>query len=603
MGAELIMCGIAGIVGQYANKELLDKMLAQQVHRGPDGEGRHHEPGLAMGMRRLSIIDLEHGWQPLASRNNRVLAFQNGEIYNYKELKREIEQLGYRFTTQSDTEVLAHGYDAWGFDKLLARIDGMYAIAILDRDRRELHLARDRFGEKPLFYTASKGYFAYASSLKSIAVLPWFDKSIDPYGLDRYLALHYVPGEHTIFRQVRRLLPGCSMTISIDNPTNDGLPPKYNRYYKIPLRAPSRVDQEHLNEEVQKAVRSRLVSDVPVGVFLSGGIDSSIIAALAARENQHISTYSIGFPGYEGDESIHAEAVARHLGTRHQTFHFDSKQFQTLLPQVAAALDEPIGDQATLPLYWLCREASREVKVVLSGEGGDEFFGGYGYYRPFVVPSNWSDKLAWLLNNPNRIAPPLLGEAETASGFPILAGSAERSRITGFSDFEASEWEIDTLEWLNQSRDPLQRATAADIAGWLPDDLLIKLDRIGMAHSLEGRAPFLTPALADIALNIAQTQRIGATTKVALRDVAKHLLPFGITDRPKQGFVLPMKDWIISWFNEMGGVESLMTKSPLNSYLNAEHLSNLIKDDFDKGIKRERLIFSILMLSQWVLYN
>jgi asparagine synthase (glutamine-hydrolysing) len=594
------MCGIAGIVGQYANKELLDKMLAQQVHRGPDGEGRHHEPGVVMGMRRLSIIDLEHGWQPLKSRNNRVLAFQNGEIYNYKELKRELEQLGYQFTTQSDTEVLAHGYDAWGFNKLLARIDGMYAIAILDRDRRELHLARDRFGEKPFFYIAGKGCFAYASSLKSIAVLPWFDKSIDPYGLDRYLALHYVPGEHTIFRQVRRLLPGCSMTISIDNPTTDGLPPKYNRYYKIPLRTPSRFEQEQLNAEVEKAVRSRLVSDVPVGVFLSGGIDSSIIAALAARENPQISTYSIGFPGYEGDESIHAEAVARHLGTRHQTFHFDSNQFHTLLPQVAAALDEPIGDQATLPLFWLCREASREVKVVLSGEGGDELFGGYEYYRPFVTSNNWPDKLGWLLSNQNRVFPPLLGEAETASGFPIMAGSAERSLMTGNTDFDVSDWEIDTIEWLKQSHDPLQRATAADVAGWLPDDLLVKLDRIGMAHSLEGRAPFLTPALADIALNLSQAQRIGANTKVALRDAASNLLPPEIFNRPKQGFVLPMESWIENWLKDNGGFESYFFDTMWNN-LNLQ-LKFININSEKKDTARTRFVFSLIMLKEWFIH-
>lgn len=593
------MCGIAGIVGQYANKDLLDKMLAQQVHRGPDGEGRHHEPWLAMGMRRLSIIDLEHGWQPLTSRNNRVLAFQNGEIYNFKELKRELEQLGYRFTTQSDTEVLAHGYDAWGFDKLLKRIDGMYAIAILDRDCRKLHLARDRFGEKPLFYTAGKGYFAYASSLQSIAVLPWFDKSIDPYGLDRYLALHYVPGEHTIFRQVRRLLPGCSLSLSIDNPTSDGLPPKYNRYYKIPLRTPSSVDQEELNAEVEKAVRSRLVSDVPVGVFLSGGIDSSIIAALASRENPRISTFTIGFPGYDGDESIHAEAVAHHLGTQHQTFHFDSNQFHNLLPQVAASLDEPIGDQATLPLFWLCREASREVKVVLSGEGGDELFAGYGYYRPFVTPSGWPDRLSWLRRNQDRVAPPLLGEAESASGFPILSGSKERSILTGFSGVTESDWGNDTIEWLKNARDPLQRATAADVAGWLPDDLLVKLDRMGMAHSLEGRAPFLTPSLGEIALNLCQEQRIGKQTKIALRRVAESFLPPSILERPKQGFVLPMKTWLEDYFSLRGGVDQYFKDSLLNSVLNASELARTIDSDMAGSFCRERFIFAVVMLSEW----
>lgn len=592
------MCGIAGLVGEWATEKLLDRMLARQLHRGPDGDGRHVEAGLAMGMRRLSIIDLEFGWQPLKSRNGRVLAFQNGEIYNYRKLRRELEGRGYRFTTDSDTEVLAHGYDCWRLDGLLRRVDGMYAIALLDRDERVVHLARDRFGEKPLFYVSSGACFAFASSLRSLAILPQFDDSIDSVGLNRYLALHYVPGERTIFRAVRRLLPGSTMSIPLDLLPVEGPPLEARRYYQPRLTYPEPVPQQALNEQVEEAVRSRLVADVPVGVFLSGGIDSSIITAVAVRHNPEIRTYSIGFPGLAGDESVHAEAVARHLGTRHRTFHFDSRKFHELLPKVAAALDEPIGDQATLPLFWLCREASQEVKVVLSGEGGDELFGGYGYYRQFVGPGQWPDKLLWLRANPQHMAPDLLGESETASGFPVITSQQERDFFVAGSETECA-WEADTLGWLRQARDPLQRASAADIAGWLPDDLLVKLDRIGMAHSLEGRAPFLSPRLAETALNLAPEQRVNTTTtKVALREVARTWLPAEIVDRPKQGFVLPMKKWVREWFDYNGNVREYVSGAnfPINGQ---DIIIEMIEHDLAVGVQRERLLFAIVLLLEW----
>lgn len=587
------MCGIAGLIGDGATRELLAEMLAQQLHRGPDGDGMHVEAGVAMGMRRLSIIDLEHGWQPLKSRDGRVVVFQNGEIYNYRELQVELRARGYRFKTESDTEVLAHGYDCWGIDGLLRRIDGMYAFAVLDVDERVLHLARDRFGEKPLFYMSGSGCLAYASSLNSLATLPWFDGSIDAFALNRYFALHYVPGDRTIFRAVRRLLPGCVMSVPLDLSSGGE---NIRRYYRPALKQPEEVSQEAINEQVEEAVRSRLVSDVPVGIFLSGGIDSSIIATVAARCNPEISTYAIGFPGFTGDESMHAEAVARHLGTRHRTFAFDRSRFHELLPQVANALDEPIGDQATLPLYWLCREASKDVKVVLSGEGGDELFGGYGYYKPFVSPG-WPNTLPWLLANPQRVVPDLLGEPETASGFPILCGAQERSRLSGASQHDYA-WEAETQQWLDRARDPLQRATAADIAGWLPDDLLVKLDRIGMAHSLEGRAPFLSPRLAEMALNLTQRQRVSSnTTKVALREVARSWLPPEIVERPKQGFVLPMRTWLKEWFEGNGGPRTYLRES--SPPFNGDFAVDVIESDLKVGLQRERLVFAIVLMTEW----
>jgi len=588
------MCGIAGLIGAQASSLQLDRMLAVQELRGPDGEGRYLATRLAMGMRRLSIIDLEGGWQPLRSRQGSVVAFQNGEIYNYRELRPILEALGYKFVSQSDTEVLAHGYDAWGIEGLLKRIDGMYALAIFDVDAGVVHLARDRFGEKPLFYMAAGGQFAWASSLKSLALLPWFSPETDPLALDRYLALHYVPGSRTIFRGVHRLLPGCWMTIALEDVST-----KIERYYAPRTIPPRHIAQEQVDAEVEAAVVSRLVSDVPVGVFLSGGVDSSIIAAVAKLHAPDVSTYSLGFPGLPGDELQYAEEVARHLGTRHRSFHFDSGKFHDLLPQVAAALDEPLGDQAMLPLFWLCREAAKEVKVVLSGEGGDELFSGYRYYGPFTMPS-WPGAFRFLKDNPARIAPPLLGSTETASGFPILAGQAERHSMVLQSSSVADAWETEIEARLATAWDPLQRASLADLSGWLPDDLLAKLDRMAMRHSIEGRAPFLTPRLADCALNLAPDQRMrGADTKIALRRVAEKWLPVEVMNRPKQGFVLPMRRWLKEWFERTGGAQAYFRSAPTLPGLNVDAVIDIVQRDIKQGLQRERLLFALIMLTEW----
>ena len=372
------MCGIAGLISREGTPPLawLDIMLDSIAHRGPDGDGRFADGGIALGMRRLAVIDVAGGHQPLRSRNGRVIAFQNGEIYNFAALRAELAGSGYAFVTRSDTEVLAHGYDRWGIDGLLARIDGMFALAILDRDAQTLHLARDRFGEKPLFIAAAEGQFAFGSSLTMLGALPWVDDGIDALSLRRYLALHYCPGERTILRGVTRVLPGERLAISLHD-----LGINRRRYFAPVLNGPLAPTDDELAAQLEYAVASRLVADVPVGVFLSGGLDSSLICAIAARHSPGILTFSMGFDSPDHDESSHAAAVAAASGARHHAFRFDSGTFARLLPQVADALDEPIGDQACLPLLMLCTEARKHATVVLSGEGADEMFAGYGYYN------------------------------------------------------------------------------------------------------------------------------------------------------------------------------------------------------------------------------
>ena len=596
------MCGIVGLIdtsGQYSNSEVVRRMADTMIKRGPDGYGEFSESAIAMAMRRLSIIDLEQGAQPFFSRDNQVVAFQNGEIYNFQELRKTQEQKGYLFQSHSDTEVLAHGFAQWGIEGLLERIDGMYALAILDKTSNTLYLARDRFGEKPLFYACAQGRFAYASNLKSLALLPWVNGEIEPKAVDYYLALHYVPGEMTFFKSIKRVLPGEYLAVPLDDPR-----PKAFRYYRPNLGKTVRTSDDELAGLIEQSVESRLIADVPVGVFLSGGLDSSIVAAIAAKKQPHIQTFSMGFESKTHDESAAAALVAKTIGSTHHSFLFSEDSFLKLLPEVAAALDEPVGDQAMLPLYWLCQEARKHVKVVLAGEGADEVFSGYSYYKQFLQAATWRERFTgWLKGGCPRAdgLNQLLYDVPliTPSGFPLLTDSATRHRLLGNSNQAKSTWEGALARWLDKANDPLQRATAADLTTWLPDDLLVKFDRMAMAHSLEGRAPYLHPAIVQAGLSLPQNQRMnGTASKIALRRIAGKWLPQEILDRPKQGFVLPMRKWLQQWFALHGPVEEFIASYNID-FLDMTETVKVIKSDVANGVNNERFLFALVLLFEW----
>lgn len=607
------MCGILGFVeaeGRPADRARLLANNERMRARGPDGAGDFCEGEVGLAMRRLAVIDLEGGAQPLFARGGEVVAFQNGEIYNHEALRRELGRGGVEFRTRSDTEVLAHGYAAWGMDGLLARVDGMFAIALYDRRDRVLWLARDRFGEKPLFVArgdaagagADGPRLAYASSLKALGGLLGRPLELDPAGLDAYLALHFVPGRRTIFRGVERVLPGERWRVDLKSGAVER-----RRFFELPLPAPRAIPRavadDELRSALDSAVRSRLVADVPVGVFLSGGLDSSLIAALAAQARPGIDTFSMGFGSGEHDETRFAELVARHVGSRHHQFQFDLGSFFALFGEVAAALDEPVGDPAQLPLLWLCREARRIATVALSGEGADELFGGYDYYAPFAPAVSLRERLArWRAGRPPELPARLLehdGRA-LASGFPLVF-SRERRRelLPREADEVPDEWELATLERLRAAHDPLQRASAADLLTWLPDDLLVKFDRMAMAVSLEGRAPYLDPRLAELALALPPEQRATATRrKVALARAAAPLLPRAILEREKHGFILPMKRWLAELFESEGGAERWFAARPL-PLLDPQRLRPFLPAAGEGDLRRTRPLFSLALLHQW----
>lgn len=590
------MCGIAGFIHPTAGTELLDRQLGAIYRRGPDGEGRYSHGCMHLGMRRLSIIDLAGGWQPLLSRDGRVIAFQNGEIYNYRALRQLLEARGYTFKTHSDTEVLAHGYDAWGIEGLLDRLDGMYALCIADLDSGKLHLARDRFGEKPLYFAYADGRFVYGSSLRSVTLAPWLQLDINPWAIERYLACHFVAGSQTVFKGVSKLLPGERLEI----PINAAAAPAVSRYYRPRLEAPRPATVDELESLLEEAIESRLVADVPMGIFLSGGIDSSLIAAIAARNHPEVESFCMAFDDVEADESMHAQAVADHFGLKLNTFHFTASSFMDLLPAVCTALDEPVGDQALLPVHWLSHMAGERVKVVLSGEGADEVFGGYGYYADAAKPLGGDFQAAYAAAHSEfGQAEGLLVEqlGQTHAGFPLLTYRHERDALVPATRGEPDAFERDLVSWLATARDPLQRKSAADMASWLSDDLLIKADRMTMAASIEGRAPFLSPKVVERGLAMPQYQKFAdGQSKVLLRELARKLLPASVVDRKKHGFVLPMNLWVRDWFDAHGGFESYLARGE-GLGIDKSALIALYSDPNSRY--RERLWFAVIVLFEW----
>jgi asparagine synthase (glutamine-hydrolysing) len=584
------MCGIVGAIETRSavDPEVLAALNRSMKHRGPDGDGFFFSSchRLGMAMRRLAIIDPEGGQQPLFTENRQIAVMQNGEIYNHCELRGQLEARGHVFRTRSDTEVLAHGFEEWGLSGLLDRLDGMFAFAIADIGRQKLYLARDRFGEKPLYYHAAPGRFAYASQMLTLAAYPGVDSSWDFEGLNSYLALHYVPGDRTVLRDIRKLRPGHVVTVDWQAGRHH-----VECYWRLTETDERSRQPEEIREQLERSVRSRLIADVPVGIFLSGGLDSSLLAALALRSLPRIATFSMGFAECSHDERPYAQQVSDYLGTTHHHLVFDGDSFEELLPRVVADMDEPIGDQAMLPLYWLCEVAAQEVKVVLSGEGADELFAGYSYFNSVSSSTRQRGWRGWLraVYRRGRNCP----NGTTESGFPLLSCQHERNMWLGNTSKANGRLRLGK----SNCHDPLRRACLADVESWLAEDLLMKLDKMAMAHGLEGRAPYLAASLAEMAFSLPHRQKIdGNRNKTILRDAAASLLPPDIVERPKQGFVLPMRRWLSDYL----GLEVVKDLIPFAGLgIDPQPLISLLESEVRNGILRERLTYAVVVLAKW----
>jgi asparagine synthase (glutamine-hydrolysing) len=566
------MCGIYGIAFRkppaFDTGLALSRMAGVTRHRGPDDEGRHEDPPVALGMRRLSIIDVAGGHQPIANEDQSVWAVCNGEIYNFRELREELRIAGHRFASQSDSEVLVHAYEEFGED-FVRRIDGMYGFALWDRRRRRLLLGRDRLGIKPVYYLETPGFFAFASEAKALTRLPGIGVEPDRDAVAEYLTLGYVPAPLSMFKGIRKLPPATLLV------WEQGAI-QTRRYWELGSARIPQMDAREwpatLRTEMERAVVSQMVSDVPLGAFLSGGVDSSAVVAFMARNSSlPVRTYSIGFEGGPEarlyDELPYARRVAQHFRTEHHEIVVRPDAC-ALLPKLLWHLDEPVCDSAFITTFLVSEFARREVTVILSGVGGDEIFGGYTRYLGEHYLSRYQRLPRWLRKHvikpiasllPSDRHSKLLNYSRLARSFVLsseLTGVERYQSYVGVCRGRQLE-ELLSLEEagpsptlatafaLARARDPLHECMRVDIATQLPDDLLMLTDRMSMATSLECRVPLLDTRLVEVADAMPSALKVsGRALKVAMKQALRGVLPDEILDRGKRGFGAPVGAWL-----------------------------------------------------------
>lgn len=544
------MCGIAGFISPArADAAALVPMLARIAHRGPDGQGTFVEGPAALGHCRLAIIDLQGGAQPLYSEDKNFVVVFNGEIYNYRELTAELTALGHTFATRTDTEVLLHGWEQWGRE-LLPRLRGMFAFALWDRRAQVLFCARDMFGIKPLYYCrCADGTLLFASEIKAFLDHPSFEKQLNTAQLPLYLSCQYSPGRDTFFAGVQKLLPGHFLEFS------EGIV-RTTRWVQpafLPGDTPPAPDE--LEAVLRQSAEAHKIADVEVAGFLSGGVDSAYLTALARPAR----TYTISYAEPKYDESFPARALARNLGLRNRVRCISPGEFWDAVPAVQYHMDEPMADAAAVALYFLNREAARDVKVVLSGEGADELFGGYNIYRdPFTA--RWYNRLPpWLrggLGAAASLLPPGPGVnflvrrglrlEERYFGPTALLTEREKRRLLPGYEGDGDPVCLTESSWdMTEDQDPVTRMQQVDLQLWLAGDILLKADKMSMAHSLELRVPYLDKEVFALAAALPAAAKANARmTKIALRQAAARTLPPAAAARKKLGFPVPVRDWL-----------------------------------------------------------
>lgn len=611
------MCGIAGIWGQ-GSLTLTGRMIGRLVHRGPDGSGlwADEEAAVFLGHRRLSVVDLATGAQPMTSSCGRYVITFNGEIYNHAVLRAELESLGRKFLTDhSDTEVLLNGYAEWG-PGLLERCNGMWAFAIHDRRQRTLFLARDRFGEKPLYYASRPEAFVFASELTALTAHPAVSTSVCPTGLRKFFAYGYLPSPWTGLADVRKLPAAHWMTV--DCRTGAIEVRRYWRYLSRPLgeyeRAHPRDLASELRERLKKSVRLRYLSDVPVGLFLSGGVDSSTLAALAVEGGQQVRTYSIGFEEKSFDESAHAERVARHLGTEHRCRTLRASAVPEFAEEVLLGLDEPLGDASLLPTSLLCAFAREEVTVALGGDGSDEMLFGYDPFKALRMASLYRSLMPgpvhqgilhlaarMPVSHRNMSLDFKVKRGLRGAGYPAsLWGPVWMSSLTE-TDLRAFTWSDapleETFSEAIEAWDACEAGALEDrlcqfyIELYLQNDILAKVDRASMRVGLEVRAPFLDTEVVDLIRQIpARLKFADGAGKVILRNAMASHLPPGILDRPKKGFGMPVGKWFRDGVLEPG--EARWGRPETAREIHRRHLGNRADE---RGF-----LWSLLVVNRWM---
>ncbi|MEM3086822.1 MAG: asparagine synthase (glutamine-hydrolyzing) [Halobacteria archaeon] len=613
------MCGICGSLGPN-DGPLLRSMIACLKHRGPDGDGTWEDDGVSLANTRLSIIDLPGGRQPMSNETGDAWTVLNGEIYNYIELRAELRKAGHRFATESDTEVIVHGYEEWG-ERFPERLRGMFAIALWDAKARKLLLVRDRVGKKPLYYTRAGGRLLFASEIKALLLDPAVPRRPNRDALDRFLRLRYVPGPETAFEGILKLPPGHLMVATRDSAT-------VRPYWSLPDRLDERTEAawvEELARLLDESVRLRLRSDVPVGLFLSGGTDSTAVGALATKYAGKMHSFSVGFDVPEVSEAERARAVASALGTEHHELTVDASAVDAL-PEVVWHTDEPVADPSALPIYLLSKMARQRVKVVLSGEGGDELFGGYFHHRVFRVEDRWRPVL-------RRVPGPLLSGAvkaipraflARAFEYPAAVGPEEKARVVAYAGSMRRPLEERYLTVISPFResdlrelrgpgpggvgfgDPtappgsgaVERIARYEFDKWLPGYILEKSDKLTMAHGLELRAPLLDHHLVETAFRIPTHRKSrGRVPKYILRKAVARHLPRVELAPGKHPYYTP----IDRWFPRLRPLyeEHLLSPEFRRRGYSTDYVKRLLDRHRSSPLIASRQLWCLLLVEMW----
>jgi asparagine synthase (glutamine-hydrolysing) len=627
------VCGIVGYLN-LSGRELeaaehhLDRMCESIIHRGPDEQGRKYIGPAAIGMTRLSIIDLKTGQQPIANEDGTIWIVFNGEIYNFQELQKLVLDKGHTLRTKSDTEVIVHLYEEYGFD-CLQHLEGMFSFAIWDGNKRSLFIGRDRLGEKPLHWGVFNGQFVFGSEIKAILEHPHSHKDLNTESLQRYLALEYVPAPDSIFAGIHKLRPGHFMVVK-----NGEV--KITNYWKPDVSCKQPLSEseaaDKLTELLDRSVELRMISEVPLGIFLSGGIDSSAIASLAASQSSNrIRTFSIGFADASFDESGHAKAVADHIHSQHEVVEFEPSLARKTLDELWEFLDEPMADASILPTFFLSKMTRRSVTVALSGEGGDELFGGYPTYQAHKLAGLWNQVPAILRKgviepavralpvNMNNLSfdyklkrfisaaaeEPRSRHLRWMGSIPLteqhkLVKEATRTKFGGkpqsLFDFSNDYFRLSN----NPGGTVVDEIMELDLRTYLPDDLLVKSDRASMAASLEVRLPFLAYPLVEFALSLPATLKVrGLQTKYLLKKAMTPYLPARTISRPKKGFGIPVAKWLNNEFRDIADElfsENFIRKQGLFEY---SEISKILATHRSQSADRRKELWTLFMFQRW----
>ncbi len=619
------MCGISGIVNFNAepvNRRVLERMTTVMSHRGPDDSGFYINGNAGLGHRRLSIIDLSGGGQPIFNEDKSIAIVFNGEIYNYQELTRNLLAQGHRFQTRSDTETIVHSYEEKG-DDCVRDFRGMFAFAIWDSAHRRLLLARDRMGIKPVYYYAGKDFFAFASEIKSLLEHPGVPKEIDIHALDMYMALRYIPGPRTIFRNIFKLQPGHIMSVD-ENGVHS------RKYWDLDYTTNSLSDAEcleRLEYLLEESVRLRLIAEVPVGVFLSGGIDSTTTLALMSRitNRKQIKTFSVGYDvsgvsqkeSEDSNELRWAREAATFFNAEHHEFIVNASQFRDTIALMARHLDEPMADPSCIPLYFISKLAREHITVVLSGEGADETMGGYGLYQRILQLEKMRKRMGPISNLAlmgtrlpfgervngyiNRFVKPLESHYR---GVVKGIGAETRLALTGHDRFEKSEQRLDEVfrpyfKHTEHTTD-LNRMLHSDVKVWLPENLLMKADKITMATSIELRVPFLDHKLVEFLASCRDSLKIrDGKGKWMLRRVMGTQLPPAILNRPKKGFPSPTASWLRFELRDFTRDTLMASNSGCTSFFDPKAVSAVIEKHEQGKFSGYQEVWSLLVFEQW----